>query len=49
MNFDKKRKRQSGRQARQTQDTYKIWIDEEVKIHATLQKAAKKPKDDQSS
>lgn len=42
MNYEKKRKRNSGRQARQVQDCYKIWIDDEAKIHATLVKARKK-------
>jgi hypothetical protein len=42
MNYTKKRKRQSGRQARQVQDCYKIWIDDEAKIHATVVKARKK-------
>lgn len=42
MNYEKKRKRQSGRQAKQVQDTYRVWIDEEAKIHAKLFKARKK-------
>lgn len=42
MNYDKKRKRQSGRQARQVQDTYRIWLNEEGKIRSSLQKARKK-------
>lgn len=46
MNYDKKRKRQSGRQAKQVQDCYKIWIDEAGKIGATLVKARKKAPED---
>lgn len=41
MNYNKKRKRQSGRQARKVQDCYKIWFDDEAKIHATQFKARK--------
>lgn len=39
MNYEKKRKRQNGRQKRNSEPTYKIWIDEEAKIHATFEKA----------
>jgi hypothetical protein len=37
MNYDKKRKRQSGRQTRK-EPTYRIWIDEAAQIHATIDK-----------
>ena len=39
MNYDKKRKRQSGRQARMVQDCYSCYIDDEGKIHAKLYRA----------
>lgn len=45
MNYDKKRKRQSGRQARQVQDCYSIYIDDLGKIHSKLVKARKPLKD----
>jgi hypothetical protein len=38
MNYEKKRKRNSGRQKRQSEPTYKIWIDEAARIHATVEK-----------
>lgn len=44
MNYEKKRKRQSGRQDKQEQGLYKIWIDSQHKIHATFVKPRKKPK-----
>ncbi len=39
MNLDKKRKRQSGRQARKVQDRYSIWIDDAGKVHSKRYKA----------
>ncbi len=42
MNYEKKRKRQNARQARQQQDTYKVWIDDQCKVHAKLIKPGKK-------
>lgn len=36
MNYEKKRKRQSGRQSRKVQDCYSVWIDEAGKIHGKL-------------
>jgi len=36
MNYEKKRKRQNGRQ--KDKPTYKIWLDEYCKIHATIEK-----------
>lgn len=41
MNYDKKRKRQSGRQKRNCEPKYKIWIDEWDHLHATIDKAIK--------
>ncbi len=40
MNYDKKRKRQNGRQAKR-KPQYKIWIDEYAQIHATIEKEIK--------
>lgn len=40
MNYEKKRKRQNGRQAKR-EPQYKIWIDEYAQIHATIDKAIK--------
>ena len=45
MNLDKKRKRQSGRQAKQVQVTYQVWIDDQCKVHAKLIKPRKKIKE----
>lgn len=45
MNYDKKRKRQSGRQAKQVQESYRLLIDERGEVHAKLIKARKKVKE----
>lgn len=45
MNYEKKRKRQNGRQARKPQDSYSIYIDEACKIHAKLIKSLDKSRD----
>lgn len=41
MNYLKKRKRQNGRQRRNCEPTYHIWIDEYAQIHATIDKEIK--------
>jgi len=41
MNYEKKRKRQNGRQKRNCEPKYKIWIDEWDRLHATIDKAIK--------
>lgn len=42
MNYQKKRKRQNGRQKRNGTSNYKIWLDDEFdKLHATIDKAIK--------
>jgi hypothetical protein len=43
MNYEKKRKRQSGRQKRK-EPQYKIYIDEECRIHAAIEKSQKRTK-----
>jgi len=45
MNYEKKRKRQNGRQ-KLKESTYSIWIDESAKIHATLDNPLKKTSKD---
>lgn len=45
MNYDKKRKRQSGNQAKQMQDSYQVWFDDECKVHGKAIKARKKVKE----
>lgn len=40
MNYEKKRKRQNGRQAKR-EPKYRIYIDEYAKIHAVIDKAIK--------
>lgn len=42
MNYDKKRKRNRGRQARKVQDTYQVWIDDKCNVHAKLIKGKQK-------
>lgn len=41
MNYQKKRRRQKGRQKRNCEPKYKIWIDEWYGLHATIDKAIK--------
>ena len=41
MNYQKKRKRQNGRQKRNCEPKYKIWIDECDRLHATIDKSIK--------
>ncbi len=36
MNYEKKRKRQNGRQKRNCEPKYKIWIDEWDRLHAEI-------------